>query len=328
MASRSRKTILSNPLDDINPKSVSKEATTASPSILPKKRAAKKSVTANAGNDVQGSAAAKVTTKKVVKSAASKTVGNTPKKAVKKTAAVKNESGISATDAKGIPSQDSLSEHDKALSHFDTLAEVVINDASTKGTDKRTKSTSDSTSFEKTAAQSRAEDVFDAELSKEPPCKLVRVRVISDRETRAMKIVKTWSQWSVAAGIVPVPFVDIALVSGIQVKMIYDLCQVYNVPFEKKSAVAVASGLVGGSVSAGVARILGEMALKSIPYVEQVMQPTLSFATTYSMGYVFVKHFENAGTLMNFDASKMNMYFHEQFEKSKKLFSRKQVAPA
>ena len=328
MASRARKTILSNPLDDINPKSVSKEETTASPSILSKKRAAKKSVTANAGKDVQDSAAAKVTTKKVVKSAASKTVGNIPKKAVKKTAAVKKVSGISASSSKGISSQDILSEHEKTFSHFDALAEVVIKDASAKSSDERTKSAADSTSSEKAAAKSRAEDVFDTELSKEPPCKLVRVRVISDRETRAMKIVKTWSQLSVAAGIVPVPFVDIALVSGIQVKMIYDLCQVYNIPFEKKSAVAVASGLVGGSVSAVVARILGEMALKSIPYVEQVMQPTLSFATTYSMGYVFVKHFENAGTLMNFDASKMNMYFHEQFEKSKKLFYRKQVAPA
>lgn len=328
MASRARKTILSNPLDDINPKSVSKEATTASPSILSKERSLKKGVTASSGKDVQSRVTAKVTTKKAVKGTASKTVGNAPKKAVKNTAGVKKVSGLSGTASKGIPSQESLSEHEKALSHFDALAEVVINDAAAKGNDKHTKSTSDSTSSEKTAEQSRAEDVFDAELSKEPPCKLVRVRVISDRETRAMKIVKTWSQWSVAAGIVPVPLVDVALVSGIQVKMIYDLCQVYNVPFEKKSALAVASGLVGGSFSAGVARILGEMALKSIPYVEQVMQPTLSFATTYSMGYVFVKHFESSGTLMNFDASKMNMYFQDQFEKSKKLFSRKQVAPA
>jgi len=328
MASRARKTILSNPLDDISPKSASTESTTVSPPILPKKRSAKKGVTASAGNDVQSSAAEKVTTKKVVKSTASKTVGNTPKKAAKKTVGVKKVSDISATTSKDIPSQDSLSEHEKALSHFDALAEVVINDAASKSGDHNSQSTSDSTPREKAGAQSRAEDVFDAELSKEPPCKLVRVRVTSDRETRAMKIVKTWSQWSVAAGIVPVPLMDVALVSGIQVKMIYDLCQVYNVPFEKKSALAVASGLVGGSFSAGIARMLGEMALKSIPYVEQVMQPTLSFATTYSMGYVFVKHFESAGTLMNFDATKMNMYFHEQFEKSKKLFSRKQVASA
>lgn len=298
MASRARKTILSNPLDEINPQSVA-------PAKVPAKKAVKKS-----------------TDKPVAKTA------KTAKKAVKKTAGAKKSTGVARGFNKVVTPQSSHIEHEKALSHFDALAEVVINDAATKGSEKNMDSTSDSTSSKKAAPQSRAEDVFDAELSKEPPCSLVRVRVTSDRETRAMKIVKTWSQWSVAAGIVPVPLMDVALVSGIQVKMIYDLCQVYNVPFEKKSALAVASGLVGGSFSAGIARMLGEMALKSIPYVEQVMQPTLSFATTYSMGYVFVKHFESAGTLVNFDASKMNIYFQEQFEKSKKLFSRKQVAPA
>jgi hypothetical protein len=60
----------------------------------------------------------------------------------------------------------------------------------------------------------------------------------------------------------------------------------------------------------------------------QFVQPTFAFATTYAMGYVFVKHFENAGTMATFDSSKMNLYFHEQFEKSKKLFSKKQAVPA
>lgn len=283
MASRSRKTILSNPLDDIDPQSVSK--------VSPDKKSAAKS-------------------KPEKKTPEKKTpVKKTVKKAVKK-------------------ETDPSIESSEALSKFDELAEVVILDAANSQGEAKSRAKSTNHSSASSDQQPRAEDVFDAELSQEPPCALIRVRVISDRETRAMKVVKTWSQWSVAAGIVPVPLMDVALVSGIQVKMIYDLCQIYNVPFEKKSALAVASGLVGGSLSAGVARMAGEMALKTIPYVEQVLQPTLAFATTYSMGYVFVKHFENSGTLVNFDAGKMNMYFQEQFEKSKKLFSKKQAATA
>ena len=213
-------------------------------------------------------------------------------------------------------------------SNFDKLAEIVLLDSANKQDKPVNRSKSTNNLSGATHTQTRAENVFDAELSKDPPLIVTRVRITSDRETRAMRIVKSWSQWSVAAGMVPVPLFDIALVSGIQVKMIYDLCQVYNVPFEKKSALAVVSGLIGGSLSAGVARLAGEMALKTIPYVEQVLQPTLSFATTYSMGYVFVKHFENAGTLLNFDGSKMSGYFQEQFEKSKKLFPKKQAATA
>lgn len=317
MATRARKTILSNPLDELNPKTVPVKSTESNHSANRKKNTNKKTVPSPIESVVKVSATAKVPEKKVAKKTEStKKIVRT--KRVKATASRLNDPHV----------PDSSAEHAEALSHFDALAEIVISHAAAESAVNKNQSKDDNRSTQRLSPQGRAEDVFDAELSKEPPCALVRVKITSDRETRAMKIVKTWSQWSIAAGIVPVPLMDIALVSGIQVKMIYDLCQVYNIPFEKKSALAVASGLVGGSFSAGVARTIGEMALKSIPYVEQVLQPTLSFATTYSMGYVFVKHFENSGTLMNFDASKMNIYFHEQFEKSKKLFSRKQAAPA
>ena len=306
MASRSRKTIMSNPLDDIIPQSVSK--------VSPAKKSASKSEAMSLKKSV-----VKKTLTKATKTTASSAKSNSEKKtSVKKTVkkAVNND-------------VDPSIESSAAMSKFDALAEVLILDASNSQGKAKSRAKRNNESSEANQKQPRDEDVFDAELRQEPPhCALTRFRITSDRETRAMKVVKTWSQWSVAAGIVPVPLMDVALVSGIQVKMIYDLCQIYNVPFEKKSALAVASGLVGGSLSSGIARIAGEMALKTIPYVEQVLQPTLAFATTYSMGYVFVKHFENSGTLINFDTSKMNMYFQEQFEKSKKLFSKKQAATA
>jgi uncharacterized protein (DUF697 family) len=295
MATRSRKTILSNPLDDINPLSIS---------------------------EIQASSSKKSTLKKSL-SKATKTIPSSAKSNLEKKTAVKKT--VKKTVKNDV---DPIIESAKAMSKFDELAEVVILDATKSQGDTKNRAQRKKQSSESTQKKPRAEDVFDAVLSEEPPCTLIRVRITSDRETRAMKVVKTWSQWSVAAGIVPVPLMDVALVSGIQIKMIYDLCQIYNIPFEKKSALAVASGLVGGSLSSGVARMAGEMALKTIPYVEQVLQPTLAFATTYSMGYVFVKHFESSGTLVNFDASKMNMYFQEQFEKSKKLFSKKQAATA
>lgn len=305
MASRSRKTILSNPLDDIKPQSILKNT--------PLK---------DTSSDVIATPQKKVTVKKSI-TKSTKTVSNVSKKNLG------NQSFLKKTVKKPINTftdDKNSSAHEE--SNFDKLAEIVLLD-SANHQNSSTKSTQNTNkNSDAIDNQTRAENVFDAELSQDPPLILTRVRITSDRETRAMRIIKTWSQWSVAAGIVPVPLVDIALISGIQIKMIYDLCQIYNVPFEKKSALAVVSGLTGGSLSAGVARVAGEMALKTIPYVEQVLQPTLAFATTYSMGYVFVKHFENAGTLLNFDGKKMNMYFQEQFEKSKKLFPKKKAANA
>ena len=266
MATRARKTIMANPLDDIG-------------SVGALKKSA-------------------VNAKPVQKQAAKKTI-------------VKKKNQAPTTDT----------------SNFDELAKVVIDNAANSAEMKRKSKESAQTSG-RVAPQGRAEEVFEAELNQESPKKLFHVHVTSDRESRGMKVVKSWAQWSVVAGFVPVPFVDIALVSGIQIKMIYDLCQVYNVPFKKESALAYASGLVGGSLTAGAAQIVGAMALKAVPYVEQIVQPTFAFATTYAMGYVFVKHFESAGTMESFDSAKMNLYFHEQFEKSKNLFSKKQAVPA
>lgn len=305
MASRSRKTILSNPLDDIKPQSILKNTLSKADAPRVKSTPSKKST------EKKSVAKSTKTTTNVVKK---NLVKNVPvKKTVKK---------ITKINADKSPAPDDAS------TKFDALAEIIVLDATNKKDVAKNRAQRKNNPPDTLQKQTRAENVFDAELSQDPPLVLARVRITSDRETRAMRVVKTWSQWSVAAGIVPVPLIDIALISGIQIKMIHDLCQIYNIPFEKKSALAVVSGLIGGSLSSGVARVAGEMALKTIPYVEQVLQPTLAYATTYSMGYVFVKHFENTGTLLNFDGSKMNLYFQEQFEKSKKIFSKKQAVPA
>ena len=310
MATRARKTVMANPLDEIR-----------SPSEVKKSVIATEVATTTTGK--------KALTKTVNKTAAKKVI-------VKKTSDLKKPLDPIVTPpakpaqkraSKKVMAKPESQETAMDTSTFDQLAKVVVDNASKDVEMKRVSQESTQASVQ-AEPQRRADEVFDAELNQEPQKELVRVRVISDRETRGMRVVKSWSQWSVAAGFVPVPFVDIALVSGIQIKMIYDLCQIYNVPFKKEAAVAYASGLVGGSLTAGAGQIVGSMVLKAVPYVDQFVQPTFAFATTYAMGYVFVKHFENAGTMATFDSSKMNLYFHEQFEKSKKLFSKKQAVPA
>jgi uncharacterized protein (DUF697 family) len=310
MATRARKTIMANPLDEIQSLKAPRKSvmtnevatTTASKKALTKivKKTAAKKVIAKKASDVQNP----------VSQVSAPATKSAQKRVSKKVTAKQVEQEMTSDSAA-----------------FDELAKVVIDNAS-KDAEMKRMSNETTLASEHAAPKRRADEVFEAELCDQPPKELVRVRVTSDRASRGMQVVKSWSQWSVAAGFVPVPFLDIALVSGIQVKMIYDLCQIYNVPFKKEAALAYASGLVGGSLTAGAAQIVGAMALKTVPYVDQFVQPTFAFATTYAMGYVFVKHFENAGTMASFDSSKMNLYFQEQFDKSKKLFSKKQAVPA
>lgn len=170
-----------------------------------------------------------------------------------------------------------------------------------------------------------AEALFEQECQSQqrfsPERAVVVVKSNTSRYDSAMAIVKNWSQWSVAAGVVPVPLLDTVAISGVQLKMVHSLCKHYGVPFEKEAVIGSIGSLVGGAITTSVTDAVAHAVLKTIPFAEQVLQPTLSFATTYSLGYVFVKHFENNGTLRDFKASAMQGYFREQLKRSKVVFA-------
>ena len=131
----------------------------------------------------------------------------------------------------------------------------------------------------------------------------------------AKRIIQQWARWSALGSMVPTPFVGTFLISAAQIKMIHALCKSYEVPFQRNVAVAVATGLVGGSVASGLAQVLGRIAIKMVPYAGAAFtiaaEPALSYASSYAVGMSFVKHFEDGGNLADFNAKEMKSYFSE-----------------
>lgn len=154
----------------------------------------------------------------------------------------------------------------------------------------------------------------------------------SDRHREAMAIVKTWSQWAVVAGMTPVPILDTLVLSGTQIKLIQLLCKHYNIPFEHKVAIAVATGLVGSTATSTIAGGITRAVMKNVPIVGQIfnwtVEPALSFGATYAIGATFVRHFEANGNLITFKGEQMKEYAAEQFQKGKSLFFSKKHAAA
>ncbi len=172
-----------------------------------------------------------------------------------------------------------------------------------------------------------AADIFDAERSWTRE-KSVAIKLVDGRNHDATEIVKKWSQWSVAASLIPVPVVDTLAISGTQIKMIHALCACYGVPFRRERAVAVATGLLGGAATTTIAHSVTRVLVKSIPFVGPLFaltaEPALSFATTYGIGQAFIKHFESEGTLDDFSAKQMKYYVDAQFAKGKQIFKKSQ----
>lgn len=135
-------------------------------------------------------------------------------------------------------------------------------------------------------------------------------------------IIKRYCLWSAGAGIIPLPLLDLVLISGIQVKMVYELAKEYKIPFDESRAKTVIGALIGSLVPYGVASssVMGGLAslTKAIPVVGPLLTwtfcPALASASTYAVGRVFEQHFATGGTLLSFDAEKMREHFQKEFE--------------
>lgn len=117
------------------------------------------------------------------------------------------------------------------------------------------------------------------------------------------EIIKTHSAYAAAAGFIPMPFVDVVAITGVQVKMIQSLCDYYELEFNEQ----IAKGLIASvAMSAGATTLAygaGRSLMKSIPVIGTIgamaTMPAAAYGATYAIGEVFAKHFANGGTLFN-----------------------------
>lgn len=128
--------------------------------------------------------------------------------------------------------------------------------------------------------------------------------------------------WAVGAGLIPVPFVDIAAVTAIQLDMLKSICEIYEVEYSTEQGKGWIGALATSTLSSIFAK-MGASTLKAIPLIGQAVgmasMAILSGASTYALGYVFVNHFEGGGTLNNFDADKVKQYYLQKVEEGKEV---------
>jgi len=139
---------------------------------------------------------------------------------------------------------------------------------------------------------------------------------------QAEKIVRNHMLVALGTGIVP-PMVDIAALTGVQIRMLYLLAKNYGQKFSDEWGKSVVGTLIGGYGMATLATGAVYSLMKFIPGFGQIAAPAsmavVASASTYALGMVFIKHFESGGTLLNFDAEKMRKYYYEQYEKGVEL---------
>ncbi len=135
-------------------------------------------------------------------------------------------------------------------------------------------------------------------------------------EVRAQKIVNEHVLWAVGAGLVPIPLVDIAAVTAIQLDMLKQLSTHYGMPYSESEGKAWVSALAGG-----IAARLGANALKLIPGIGSILggaaMSAMSGASTYSIGQVAISQFSSGNGFSSMDLDAAKRAYERHFEKGK-----------
>lgn len=149
----------------------------------------------------------------------------------------------------------------------------------------------------------------------------VKKRVMNSSNTEKSKhadtVIKNHIGFSMGAGFIPIPLVDIVAVSAVQLDMIRQLSKVYELDFSETQGKAIVSALT----SSTLARVGASSMAKMIPvigtYLGGMSNSILAGASTFALGEVFKRHFEKGGTILDFDMERLKRVYQEKFEKGK-----------
>ncbi len=146
------------------------------------------------------------------------------------------------------------------------------------------------------------------------------------KEPRALRLVRRYMWWSAGVGLVPIPIVDVAALTAVQLKMLADLSNHYELEFRRSLAKSIVGSLIGSVSSAALAYGGIGSFLKGIPgpgsLLGMLSMPGFSAAITWAVGKVFIQHFESGGTFLDFEPAKVRDFFQQEFEVGKEEASK------
>jgi uncharacterized protein (DUF697 family) len=136
------------------------------------------------------------------------------------------------------------------------------------------------------------------------------------KEAEAIHVVHEYMGWAAGGGLIPVPILDLAAISLVELKMVHALASLYGVPFSRGAAKSIIGALIGGGgtfvISAPVASVV-----KFVPIIGTIAglltEPAIAAAATYALGKVFIQHFESGGSLLDFNIRTQRHQYEQHF---------------
>ena len=148
------------------------------------------------------------------------------------------------------------------------------------------------------------------------------------RVKQAESIIRKFVLLSIGAGAIPVPIFDVAASIGLQLKLIQELSDLYEMDHRDDLArnaigtlLTTTVGLMVGSrinIGASMAKLVPGFGTK----IGIVKTAVFFGASTHISGKVLIMHFEAGGNLLDFNPHAMREYFRKEFSNSERYVYR------
>ncbi len=138
-----------------------------------------------------------------------------------------------------------------------------------------------------------AEELIPAMIEASPDAALVIGRELpAFRRAAARRLIRNATLVSLAAGMEPIPLVDIPILLGTQMRLVLRIAALYGEPMDSADAMKHSRELIATAASGVGMRILAEQAAKAVPFGGDFVAGAIAGAATWSIGQVALEYFE------------------------------------
>lgn len=139
-----------------------------------------------------------------------------------------------------------------------------------------------------------AEELLPEIINASPEAALVIGRELpAFRHAAAQRIIRNATLVSLAAGIEPIPFIDIPILLGTQIRLVLRIAALYGENMNTVDAMKYARELVVTMVGGLGFRYLAEQAAKAVPFGGDFVAGAIAAAATWSIGQVALEYYES-----------------------------------
>ncbi|HEV2582770.1 MAG TPA: GTPase [Ktedonobacteraceae bacterium] len=166
--------------------------------------------------------------------------------------------------------------------------------------------------------QNVAEELIPALIEASPEAALVIGRELpAYRRAAAQRIIRNSTLVSLAAGMEPIPLVDIPILLGTQMRLVLRIAALYGEPMDSADAMKHAKELIATAASGAGMRILAEQAAKAVPFGGDFIAGAIAGAATWAIGQVALEYYEGGKQINPGRLRQLYTSFYRRFRRSR-----------